>query len=173
MLAHYPRFVRKVSESGLHPSVYFISADYQSCFLNDNYIDVDYPILNNHCSQFWNYRSLKWMVDSGLPVPPRIDFSWYVHDSEGADWSAILARTLNDADAALPSLGVPQKYGIAETSYFLDTEQRRAHGQAIASQAAQNSRLQRVSFWTTPDGGGLGVNVTYPFAIEDYYPLAP
>ena len=27
---------------------------------------------------------------------------------------------------------------------------------AFATQAAQNSRLQRVCFWTTPDGGGTG-----------------
>jgi hypothetical protein len=43
-------------------------------------------------------------------------------------------------------------------------------GQAFAAQAAQNPRLQRVSFWTTPDGGGPGVNASYPFAIEDYFP---
>src|SRR2546426_9053193 len=34
--------------------------------------------------------------------------------------------------------------------------QRLQYGQAFATQAAQSSRLQRVSFWTTPDGGGPG-----------------
>ena len=36
--------------------------------------------------------------------------------------------------------------------------------------AAQNTRLQRVSFWTTPDGGGPGQNVAYPFTIEVFLP---
>jgi len=27
-----------------------------------------------------------------------------------------------------------------------------------------------VSFWTTPDGGGKGVNIAYPFFIEDFLP---
>jgi hypothetical protein len=172
MLTHYPRFVTKVTQAGLKSSVTFISVENQAEFLDD-FTDPEYPILNNHRSQYWNYRSLKWMVSNSLPVPLRIDFSWYVADPPGADWAAILARTLNDADAVLPSLGAPQKYGIAETHYFLDATQRRAHGQAIAGQAAANSRLQRMSFWTTPDGGGAGINVAYPFAIEDFYPPAP
>jgi hypothetical protein len=30
--------------------------------------------------------------------------------------------------------------------------------------------LHSVTFWTTPDGGGAGINVAYPFAFEDYLP---
>jgi hypothetical protein len=30
--------------------------------------------------------------------------------------------------------------------------------------------LTVVTFWTTPDGGGPGVDTAYPFAIEDYLP---
>jgi hypothetical protein len=33
--------------------------------------------------------------------------------------------------------------------------------------------LQRVSFWTTPDGGGPGQNSAYPFAIEAFLPPPP
>jgi len=80
---------------------------------------------------------------------------------------------LDDADATLPSLGVPRLYGAAETYYFHDDVQRKLYGLAFATQAAQNARLQRVSFWTRPDGGGPGVNVAYPFAIEDFFPPPP
>jgi len=32
------------------------------------------------------------------------------------------------------------------------------------------TRLLSVTFWSTPDGGGTGVDNAYPFAIEDYMP---
>ena len=80
---------------------------------------------------------------------------------------------LGDADATLPSLGAPQVYGAAETYYLTDLTQRLQYGQAFATQAAQSSRLRRVSFWTTPDGGGPGQNAAYPFAIEDFLPAPP
>ena len=115
------------------------------------------------------------MVDQGLPLPSRIDFSCYM-TSTGAPYDQLLQRILDDADATLPSLGAPKVYGIPEAYYLLDPNQRLQYGQAFATQAAQNSRLQRVSFWTTPDGGGppgLGLNVGYPFTIEDFFPVAP
>jgi hypothetical protein len=99
-----------------------------------------------------------------------VDFSWDVPATAGASSSALLSRVLDDADSTLPSLGLPKTYGIAETYYYLDVTQRRELGRAIADEAAQDNRLQRVCFWTTPDGGNPGVNVAYPFAIEDYLP---
>jgi len=30
--------------------------------------------------------------------------------------------------------------------------------------------LHSLTFWSTPDGGGTGVDNAYPFAIEDYLP---
>jgi hypothetical protein len=110
------------------------------------------------------------MADHGLPLPDRVDFSWYVPATDDASSATLLARVLDDADATLPSLGLPMKYGIAETFYYPDPTQRQELGQAIAAQAAQNPRLQRVCFWTTPNSGGLGVDAGYPFAIEDFYP---
>ena len=77
---------------------------------------------------------------------------------------------MDDADATLPSLGAPKLYDIPETYYLSDPAQRLQYGQAFATQAAQNSRLQRVSFWTTPDGGGTGQEEAYPFTIEDFLP---
>ena len=69
---------------------------------------------------------------------------------------------------------VPKFYDIPETYYLLDPNARLQYGQAFASQAAQNPRLQRVSFWTWPDGGGTGQNPNYPFTIEDFLlPPAP
>ena len=121
---------------------------------------------------YWVYRSLRFMADEGLPLPQRVDFSWYVPAEDWAPSSTLLARVLDDADATLPSLGLPKSYGIAETYYYPDATERRELGQAIAAEAAQNPRLQRVTFWTTPNGGGDGVNAAYPFAIEDFYPPA-
>lgn len=169
---HYPRFVARVAAAGLRPSVYFNASDTAENYLRAGYVDADYPILNNRRSMFWVYRSLRFMADHGLALPQRVDFSWYVPTATDAPSSALLSRVLDDADATLPSLGLPKTYGIAETFYYLDATQRRELGQAIAAEAAQNSRLQRVCFWTTPDGGGPGVNVAYPFAIEDFYPPA-
>ena len=79
---------------------------------------------------------------------------------------------LDDADATLPSLGATQSYAAAETFYYLDNTQRHQFGQAFAAEAGASSRLKSVTFWTTPDGGGAGVNAAYPFAFEDYLPPA-
>lgn len=169
MTTHYPRFVSVVSQAGFRPAVYFIVADTQDDVLQDNYVDALYPILNGHRSMYWVYRTMRFMVDQGLFIPSRIDFSYYV-PSTGATYAQLLTRVLNDADATLPSLGAAQSYGAAETFYYPDDTQRRQFGQAFALEAASNTRLQRVCFWTTPDGGGSGVNVAYPYAIEDYLP---
>lgn len=165
----YPRFVTTVSQAGFKPSVYFIVNDTQQNVLQTNYVDATYSILNNRRSMYWMYRSLRFMVDQGLPVPHRIDFSYYV-PSSGADYGTLLTRVLDDADAVLPSLGAPRTYGLAETYYFADGAQRRAFGQAIAAETSVRTRLQAVTFWTTPDGGGPGAHAAYPFAIEDYRP---
>jgi hypothetical protein len=169
MTTHYPRFVSVVTQAGFTPAVYFSVTDTEDDVLQNNYVDVQYPILNNHRSMFWVYRAMKFMVDQGLPLPARIDFAYYV-PSTGATYPDLLTRVLDDADATLPSLGAPRSYGAAETFYFLDNTQRYDFGQAFAAEAQTRSRLRSVTFWTTPDGGGAGVNVAYPFAFEDYLP---
>jgi hypothetical protein len=118
---------------------------------------------------FWIYRSLYFMAQQNMYIPTRIDFSCYI-TSTGTPFPALLTRILDDADATLPSLGAPQLYGAAETFYLVDPATRRQLGLAFAGAAAANPRFQRVSFWTSPDGGGTGVNIGYPFAIEDFYP---
>jgi len=169
---HYPRFVARVSQQGIKPAVYFLAEGIQSIVFDNSYTDPVDPILNGHRSVAWMYRSLKFMVNQSLPLPSRIDFSCYL-TSTGATYDQLLKRILDDADATLLSLGAQRSYGAAETYYLLDDIQRRQVGQAFAAQAALNSRFQRVSFWTTPDGGGSGVNASYPFAIEDYFPPTP
>ncbi len=172
LTTHYARFLSRVSAAGFHPTLYFIVADSQAALLDNNFMDATYPVLNQHRSMFWMYRSLKFMVDQGLPVPDRIDFSFYVQDPAGAPFATILARVLDDADAVLPTLGAPPSYFLAETHYFTDATQRRALGQAIAGEAVRAPRMKGVCFWTTPDGGGGGINIVFPFAIEDYFPPA-
>jgi hypothetical protein len=169
MTTHYPRFVSVVKQAGFTPSVYFSVTDTQDDVLQNDYVDVQYPILNNHRSMFWVYRAMRFMIDQGLPLPARTDFAYYV-PSTGATYPQLLTRVLDDADATLPSLGAAQSYEAAEAFYFVDDTQRHQYGQAFATEAASSPRLKSVTFWTTPDGGGTGINVAYPFAFEDYLP---
>jgi hypothetical protein len=170
---NYARFVSVVSQTGIKPAVYFDSDFSQNAVLDDGWIDPLYPILNGHRSAYWLYRSMKFMVDQGLPIPSRIDFSLYM-TSTGATYNQLLQRILDDADATLPSLGAPRLYGAAETYYFVDPNQRLQYGQAFAAQALQKSRLQRVSFWTIPEGACCWQDyAAYPFTIEDFFLPAP
>jgi hypothetical protein len=166
---NYPQFISDATQAGIRPSVYFWADGNQNNVFDSTYVDSLYPTLDGRRSMFWIYRSMKNMVDNGLPLPSRIDFSCYLI-STGATYDQILQHILDDADATLPSLGAPKLYGAAETYYLTDPAQRFQYGQAFATQAALNSRLQRVSFWTTPDGGGTGQEEAYPFTIEDFLP---
>jgi hypothetical protein len=166
---NYPQFISDATQAGIRPSVYFWADGNQNNVFDSTYVDSLYSTLDGRRSMFWIYRSMKNMVDNGLPLPSRIDFSCYLI-SAGATYDQILQHILDDADATLPSLGAPQLYGAAETYYLTDPTQRLQYGQAFATEAALNSRLRRVSFWTTPDGGGTGQEEAYPFTIEDFLP---
>lgn len=172
LTTHYPRFVSRISPLGIRPSIYFGSECRDFAVLDNSYVDSAYPILDGHRSMFWVYRGLKFLADQGLPLPTsRVDFDCYI-DSTAATYPQLLQRILDDADVTLPSLGAPRFYGLPETYYMADPALRFQYGQAFATQAVQNSRLQRVSFWTTP-GGGPGMiehNSAYPFTIEDFWP---
>ena len=174
LATNYPHFVSGALRAGIRPSVYFIGGDgcRQDVVLDNSYVDALFPILDGHRSMYFVYRGLKFMVENNLPIPSgRVDFDCYI-DSTGATYVQLLQRILDDADATLPSLGAPKFYDIPETYYLADPALRLQYGQAFAAQAAQNPRLQRVSFWTTP-GGGPGMeeqNSAYPFTIEDFLP---
>jgi len=175
LTTNYPHFVSGASQVGIRPSVYFNGGDgcTQDVVLDNAYVDALFPILDGHRSMFFMYRGLKFMVDNGLPLPSgRVDFDCYIN-STGATYDQLLQRILDDADATLPSLGAPKVYDIPETYYLADPTHRLQYGQAFVTQAAQSARMQRVSFWTTPDGGGPGQNAAYPFAIEDFLPPPP
>jgi hypothetical protein len=169
LITHYPGFVSSASQAGFTPAVYFDIDGNEADILDNTYIDPMFPALNGHRSMYWIYRSLYFMITQKLPIPSRIDFSCYLN-STGTSYPVLLDRVLNDADAALSTLGAPKSYAAAETYYFADPTQRFQLGQAFAGEAAQNSRLTGVNFWTTPDSGGPGVNAAFPFTIEDFYP---
>ena len=166
---HYPRFVQIVTNAGFSPAVYFLIDGEEDHILQANYTDAEFPALNGHRSMYWVYRSLNFMKNQGLSFPARIDFSCYI-DRKTASYVNLTDHVLNDASASLTVLGTPDLYGVAETYYFTDGTQRKEYGRAFATTAASNPRLDRLSFWTTPDGGGQGINIAYPFAIEDYLP---
>lgn len=162
--SQYARFVSVVSPTGIHPSIYFVLDGTEANVFDNSYIDPYDPILDGHRSVVGIYRSLKFMVGQNLPIPERIDFALYM-TPVGAPYDQIFQRGLDDADATLPALGAPRLYGVAETDYLADPAQRLQYAQAYPTQAAQNSRMQMVSFWTVPSA--------YPFTIEDYLPLPP
>jgi len=167
---HYPDFVSKVLSAGLRPSAYLQAECTEDIVLDNGFTDAAYPILNGHRSVARAYRMLRWMSDQGLYLAPRTDFDCYPL-SAGAPISQLVKRVLDDADATFSSLGVPNSYSIPETSYWLDSTARLGLGQAWADDAAQNPRLKRLTFWTTPNNGdGLSDDVAYPFGIQDYLP---
>jgi hypothetical protein len=101
---NYPRFVSVVSAAGLQPSVYFAVDGHQYAVFDNSFVDSYYQIVNGHRSMFWVYRALRFMVDHGLPVPPRIELSCYLEQGS-APYDQVLQRILDDADATLPTLG--------------------------------------------------------------------
>lgn len=169
LTTHYPRFVQIVTNAGFKPAVYFLVDGLEEHILQANYTDAQFPALNGHRSMFWVYRSLNFMKNQALPLPSRIDFSCYI-DRQTATYINLTNHVFDDASASLSVLGAPDLYGVAETYYFVNDAQRKEYGQAFVAAAASNPRLQRLSFWTTPDAGGKGIDIGYPFAIEDYLP---
>jgi hypothetical protein len=170
LTTNYPRFVSVLTQAGMRPSVVFVPDCIQSDVFNSGYSDPTYPILDGHNSMFWVYRGINFLVASGLPMPTRIDMACYMTP---APYDQLLQHVLDDADVTLPTLGAPRLYGATETYYLTDPTQRLQYAQAFPTQASQSSRMQRVSFWTTPDGGGKGQDEASPFTIEDFLPTPP
>jgi len=169
LVTNYPYFVAAASKAGIRPAVYFGALCDQGEVFDIYWVDL-FPILNGHRSMFSLYRGVKFFVDNGLPLPSgRVDFACFLQ-STGAPYEQILERVLDDADATLPSLGAPKVYGFPEAYYMVDPTVRRQLAQAYATLAAQNPRLQRVSIWSWPDGGGTGQDAPYPFTMEDFLP---
>jgi hypothetical protein len=167
---NYPRFVKLATGAGFTPSVYFLVDGLEEHILQADYIDDQFPALNGHRSMYWVYRSVNFLKNQQLLIPSRIDFSCYI-DHHTAPYVNLTSHVFNDASASLSVLGAPDSYGVAETYYFVNDTQRREYGQAFATEALANPKLHRLSFWTTPDAGGKGINIGYPFDIQAYLPL--
>jgi len=170
----YPRFVQIFTQAGFSASIYFNISQTQDNYLTPGYLDSVYSELNNHKSMFWLYRTLRYMKDNSLQIPKRIDFSFYTPTDlplkAGNTYSLLIKRALDDADSVLSNLNINSNYGIAETYYFTDSNDRRALGQALAAEAISRQRLQSVSIWPW-DGLNLkGPGVEPPYFLEDYLP---
>jgi hypothetical protein len=72
-------------------------------------------------------------------------------------------------DATFPALDGHRSMYWVYRSLNEDEEAVRLEG-VFADEASRNSRLAGVNFWTTPDSGGPGIDATFPFSIEDFYP---
>jgi hypothetical protein len=169
LTTHYPGFHQLVRNAGMQPSLYFFALSSEADVLKNSFVDSAYPVLNGHRSMYWIYRSLLFMRNSGLPLPQRIDFSCYPQRSS-ASYSTLVKRIFDDADATLSTLGLARRYSAAETYYPTSNTDREALGSAFGAQRLVNNRLESTVFWTTPDGGGTGINAAYPLEVEDYWP---
>jgi hypothetical protein len=169
LLTHYPRFLQLVTNASFTPSLYFQADGIEHHVFQPNFIDYQFPVLNGRPSMYWVYRSVNFLKTRHLPLPSRIDFSCYL-ERRTVTYAKLINHILNDASATLTLLGAPDLYGAVETHYLLDDTERKLYGQAFATEALSNPRLERLSFWTTPNGAAQGVDVAYPFAIEDFLP---
>lgn len=135
----YNYFRDKTLVAGLEPTTYFL--------VNANGVDMDRYL----------YTTLRYFKENSLPIPNRIDFSFYVEPSihptmSGINtYSSIINYVFNDLDSKLPGLlgrmAVP--YYVQETNYWANSND------AIASQTAWKNNFYRnnfvgLNFWTTP-----------------------
>jgi hypothetical protein len=165
LLDLYPYFMQKSASTGIPGSVYFIIAAQENEILDNGFTDPTYPILNGHRCLYWLYRSVNFMRTNNLAVPPRLDFSFYPTRTSST-YAALIDRVWDDIQAVFPSTQV----GVAETYYLQDSNRRRALGQAFASEFLKRGIPRHVIFWTTPNGGGTGVNTGFPFDFGAYLP---
>lgn len=168
----WPGFTDRVRDGGLVPSVYFLAGTTEAEILDNTYEDAEYPVLDRHRSMYWVYRSLKFMADGGLPVPERIDFSLYA-SRDTVNHATLVSRIFDDLEAVAPHALGPSfarlSYGVVEAHYLADASRRLLLGKAFAAEHVfRGSNPDRVIFWTTPDGGGPGVNAAFPFQFSDY-----
>lgn len=162
----YPYWLSATAAGGFRGSVYFLIASEEEYVFQSNYVDGAYPILNGRRDLYWIYRSTAFMQSAGLPIPERLDVSFYPHRLDGGtpNYAALITKVWDDMTAVYPGTPV----GVAETYYFADPTQRFTLGQAFAQQNDQRGMPQTLRFWTTTDGGGSGVNIGYPFDIASF-----
>ncbi len=164
LLDVYPYFVSIANENGITPSIYFIVQGLENEILNNNYTDGLYSVLNNHMSLYWIYRATDFMKKNNLPVPERLDISFYPTPSD-TDYATLIKRVFDDFQAVYPGKSV----GVAETYYFLEKDRRTEYGQAFAESNRARGMPEQLLFWTTPDSGGVGKRAGFPFDFASYY----
>jgi len=163
----YGYFVQQAQALGVNGTAYFLIASGATDEVFDNgFTDGQYPAINGHKSLYWIYRTTEFMRLNGLPIPDRLDVSFYPHNMGSYTYAQVIHRVWDDLQAVYPTHTV----GVVETYYFPDQIQRRALGQAYANEYLARGMPTQTVFWTTPNGGGDGVNVGYPFVFADYQP---
>jgi len=169
LMALYPHFLTRCQEAGIEGSIYF-NVDVRHEIVFDNgYVDHEYPVLTGHRSMYWLYRSIAFLQKAGLKVPARLDTSLYLDFGDNqelvnTDYARSLTRILDDFQAVFPGA----RLGIVETSHPLARETRMALGRAFLGEYTKRGLPERVIFWTTPDGGGKGNHVGFPFDFQAY-----
>jgi hypothetical protein len=113
------------------------------------------------------------MLQNGLPVPDRLDFSFYPGGEPvgtpgklQASYPTLIGRVWDDIQAVYPGKSV----GVVETYYFKKKSRRAAMGKAFVQEFLRRSMPEFVIFWTTPDSGGPGVHAGFPFDFSSYQP---
>ena len=145
MLDLYPFFLEKTSQAGLKGSVYFLAVGEEEHVFDDAFVDFEYPILNRHKSLFWVYRSIDWMRTMGLPLPDRLDFSFYPK-KQTRTYKQFVDRLMSDVQAVFPGYRV----GVAETYYMSDAAARAELGRAFSESWLARGIPEDVTFWSTP-----------------------
>lgn len=162
-----PWFWERVRIAGMIPTYYFLASGQEDVVLDADYQDSTFPSLNGHRSMYWIYRTLKFVRDNNLPIPDRIDLSFYP-TPETTNHATLYNRMLADFQATIPDLLGKQEQDLflAETLYHSDPNLRIRVHKGLASQFGIRSNLKGVAVWTTPNAGGQDDQSGYPFDLS-------
>jgi hypothetical protein len=143
----YPFFLARTAQAGLDGSIYFLVTPSEAQVINDRYEDAEHPVLSGRLSLFWLYRSIHFLRTHGLPVPARVDFSFFP-EPRSATYAELVNRVFSDFQAVFPDT----RAAVVETFYFGD-DRRVELGQAFAASFLARGLPEEVVFWTTPVEG--------------------
>ena len=162
----YPYFLNETAAGGIEGSLYFWVTPSEGEILDNNYVDSQYSALNQHKSLYWVYRSMAFMASAGLPLPKRLDFSFYP-DAVTVPYAQLVNRVFADVQAVFPGY----RSAVAETHYLADSAKRAELGQAFGLSFLARGIPEEVSFWTTPVTGTTGFGP--PFDLASYQLTIP
>ena len=110
----YPDFVSKANAAGITPSLYFLVVGEEASILDNGFTDGQYPAINGHKSMFWIYRSTEFMRKNNLPIPNRMDYSFYPN-KVSSDYPTLVKRVMSDTQTLYPV----KKYPFPRLIFFL------------------------------------------------------